>query len=158
MGFMVASLSLSLAVAASAQNLTFLTSLAQELTSLGLTSLVTAVTSINSTAAGQSLLSQLGNSSQTIFAPNNAGCELRSRVFHVHKALMKLMNACSHWCSSQHFEQPRPPRECSFVPRRPRLFQRHPELPKHHRRPHASEPQLQPSVLGGRQESGSRLV
>lgn len=69
------SLSLMLAASTSAQNITFLTSLAQELTSLGLTSLVTAVTSINSTAAGQSLLAQLGNSTQTIFAPNNQGCK-----------------------------------------------------------------------------------
>ncbi|KLO17860.1 Fasciclin-domain-containing protein [Schizopora paradoxa] len=68
-----ASLSLSLAVAASAQNITFLTSLAEQLSALGLTSLVSAVTSLNSTATGQSVLAQLGNSTQTIFAPNNAG-------------------------------------------------------------------------------------
>jgi len=68
-----ASLSLLLAAVVSAQNVTFLAGLAQELSNLGLTSLVAAVTSINSSSAGQSLLAQLGNSTQTVFAPNNQG-------------------------------------------------------------------------------------
>lgn len=60
---------------AAAQNLTFLTSLLQELQSLGLTSLINATESINSTTTGQQLLATLGNGTQTLFAPNNAGCE-----------------------------------------------------------------------------------
>lgn len=65
----------ALAGSAAAQNATVLTQLVQQLESMNLTSLINATTSINSTSAGQQLLSQLGNGTQTLFAPNNAGCE-----------------------------------------------------------------------------------
>ena len=66
----------ALAGPAAAQNITFLTDLLQQLQSLGLTSLINATESINSTTTGQKLLSTLGNGTQTLFAPNNQGCEL----------------------------------------------------------------------------------
>ena len=65
----------ALAGPVAAQNITFLTDLLQQLQSLGLTSLINATESINSTTTGQQLLATLGNGTQTLFAPNNQGCE-----------------------------------------------------------------------------------
>lgn len=69
------SLALMLAVGASAQNYTSLvTSLTQQLSSMGLDSLVDAINSITNTNAGQRLFSQLDNAQQTFFAPSDAAC------------------------------------------------------------------------------------
>ncbi|KLO17864.1 Fasciclin-domain-containing protein [Schizopora paradoxa] len=64
------SLALMLAVGASAQNYSYLSSLNQQLTTMGLYSLVDAINSIQSTNAGQRLFSQLDNTEQLFFAPN----------------------------------------------------------------------------------------
>ena len=67
---------LTLALSATAQNATFIAELVQALQSEGLTSLASAAQSVANTTTGQRLLQELGQGPQTVFAPNNAGCEL----------------------------------------------------------------------------------
>jgi len=62
------------------QNSTYLAGLVQTLNSAGLTSLATAIGSINSTGPGNQLLANLSNRGKnyTIFAPNNDACRSTS--------------------------------------------------------------------------------
>ena len=70
------SILLGLAPIALGQNTTFLAGLLQSLTASGHTQLATTASQLNSSAAGQSVLSQLSSGSPfVLFAPSNQACE-----------------------------------------------------------------------------------
>jgi len=82
LAFSAVVLALTASLANAQQNSTYISGLVQTLNNAGLTSLASAVGLVNSTGAGNQILSDISSqkNNYTIFAPNDAACQ--STSFH----------------------------------------------------------------------------